>query len=110
MRTIPNPAGRVSQFVAVGLSSFAALRRRIAATAAGILAAGTVPVVNCAAENTLDASAVLSTFPRPTCALVTPDTVPVNVGELSGAFVAVSVAACAATASTSALSAGRAVA
>ena len=46
-------------------------------------------MVICAAENTLDASAVLSTFPRPTCALVTPDTVPVNVGELIGAFVAV---------------------
>ena len=109
LRTIPNPAGRVSQFVAVGLSSFAALRRRIAATAAGILAAGTVPVVNCDAENVLDASAVLSTAPRPTCAFVTPDTVPVNVGELIGAFVVVSVAACAATAATSALSAGRSV-
>ena len=32
------------------------------------------------------ASEVLSTLPRPTIVLSIPDTVPVNVGEASGAF------------------------
>ena len=34
----------------------------------------------------LSRSAVLSTLPSPTCVLVTPDTVPVNVGLAVGAF------------------------
>ena len=40
----------------------------------------------CVAVDTgLLASDVLSTLPRPTIALVTPETVPVNVGEAIGA-------------------------
>ena len=46
-----------------------------------------------AVEIGLFASVVLSTFPRPTCAFVTPETVPVNVGEESGAYVVLAVTA-----------------
>ena len=48
--------------------------------------------VACAVETGFEASAVSSTFPRPTCAFVTPATVPVNVGEAIGAYVDAAVA------------------
>ena len=108
LTTTANPAGRACQLDAVGLASFAGVRVRIPASAAGMRSAGTVPVVSCAAENTLAVSLVLSTFPRPTIPLVIPETVPVNVGEFSGARDARAVA-CAATFAMSALSAGRSV-
>ena len=42
--------------------------------------------VACAVDTGFAVSDVLSTFPRPTWALVTPETVPVNVGFAFGAF------------------------
>ena len=82
------PAGRGSQLVAVGAASLAGVRRRTAATPAGSLAGGIVPEVICAAVYVFAASAVFETFPSPTIAAVTPDTVPVNVGFAIGARVA----------------------
>jgi hypothetical protein len=44
-----------------------------------------------AVDTGLLASEVLSTFPRPTCVAVTPETVPVKVGEAVGALVSICV-------------------